>query len=80
MSQRRTFSWLLPIFGLVITVPEIQRLLEARAAAEACLTQTQDHTPCVMPDLLFLAVAVGFAVVFAGRLVQLAIEYVRSGR
>ncbi len=81
MNQRRAFSWLLPIFGLAITVPEIQRLLEARGAVDACLAQTQDHAPCAAaPDMLFLLIAVAFSLVFAGRLVQLAIEYVRSVR
>lgn len=81
MGQRRAFSWLLPIVGLTITVPEILRLLEARRVAEACLSQAQDQASCAAaPDVLFLVVAVVFGLLFAGRLVQLAIEYRRSAR
>ncbi len=81
MNQRRTFSWLLPIVGLAITVPEIFRLLEARRVAEACVAQAQGQGSCVAaPDVLFLVVAVVFGLVFAGRLVRLAIEYRRSAR
>jgi hypothetical protein len=81
MERRRAFSWLLPIVGLSITLPEILRLLEARRVAEACLAQAQDQASCAAaPDVLFLVVAVVFGLVFAGRLVQLAIEYRRSGR
>jgi hypothetical protein len=81
MERRRTFSWLLPIVGLAFTLPEIQRLLDARSTAEACLAQAQDPASCAAaPDVLFLVVAVLFGVVFAGRLVQLVVEYLRSAR
>lgn len=82
MNQRRTFSWLLPIVGLAITVPELFRLLDARSAADACLrrAQTEQASCAAAPDVLFLVVAVVFGLVFAGRLVQLAIEYRRSAR
>ena len=81
MNQRRTVSWLLPIVGLAFVVSELQRLFEERRAAEACLAQAQDGIACATaPGILFFVVAVGFGVVFAARLVYLAIEYFRSVR
>ena len=46
MDRRRTFSFLLPLVGLVITGSEVLRLLDARSAAEACLAQAQEPAAC----------------------------------
>jgi tellurite resistance protein TehA-like permease len=80
MNQRRTVSFLLPIVGLVVTASELQRLLEARRVAEACLAQApSDPGSCaVAPDMLFFVIAGLFGVIFVARLVYLAVEYFRS--
>jgi len=81
MNQRRTVSWLLPIVGLAFVGSELQRLLEERGVAEACLAQAQDTGSCTAaPGALFFLLAVGFGLVFAARLVYLAVEYFRSTR
>lgn len=82
MDRRRTLSFLLPLVGLAITVPELLRLIDARRAAEACLerAQTEQISCDAAPDLLFLVVAGVFGLLFAVRLAFLAYEYVRSSR
>lgn len=77
--RRRTFSFLLPVVGLVITVPEIIRLIEARRVAEACAAQGQGSCP-PGPDLLFFLIAGAFGLIFLARLAFLTYEYLRSGR
>jgi hypothetical protein len=77
--RRRTFSFLLPVVGLVITVPELLRLFEARRVAEACVAQGQDGCP-PGPDLLFFLIAAAFGLLFLGRLAFLTYEYLRSQR
>ena len=77
--RRRTFSFLLPVVGLVITVPELVRLNEARQVAEACVMQAQDA--CAPgPEPLFFLIAAAFGLFFLGRLAFLTYEYLRSGR
>jgi tellurite resistance protein TehA-like permease len=80
MNQRRTVSWLLPIVGLLFVASELQRLFEARAAAEACLERARTELIlCVAgPDALFFVVAVAFGLVFVARLAYLALQYYRS--
>jgi hypothetical protein len=79
VNQRQVVSWLLPIVGLAFVGSELQRLLDERAASEACLAQAQSDLPCAAsPDILFFVVAVAFGVVFAARLGYLAIAYFRS--
>lgn len=83
MNQRRpVISWLLPIVGLFFVGSELQRLLDARAAAEACLERAQ--TELILcdagPDTLFFVIAVGFGAVFVVRLAYLALRYYRSAR
>jgi hypothetical protein len=79
--RRRTFSFLLPVVGLVITVPELFRLMEARRVAEACVAQAGEQGACPPgPDLLFFLIAGAFGLVFLGRLVFLTYEYLRSQR
>ena len=80
--RRRTFSFLLPVFGLVITVPELVRLIDARRMADACLERAQTETiSCEAgPDVLFLVVAGAFGLFFLARLGFLAYEYLRSQR
>jgi len=81
MNQRRTVSWLLPIVGLAFVGSELQRLFEARAAAEACVAAAQAGITCAAaPDALFFVVAGAFGLVFVGRLVYLAMGYFRSVR
>ena len=77
--RRRTFSFLLPVVGLVITVPELLRLIEARQVAEACVAQGQGSCP-LGPDPLFFLIAAAFGLFFLGRLAFLTYEYLRSGR
>jgi hypothetical protein len=79
--RRRTFSFLLPVVGLVITVPELLRLMEARRVADACVAQGGEQGACPPgPDLLFFVIAAAFGLVFLGRLVFLTYEYLRSQR
>jgi hypothetical protein len=80
MDRRRMVSFLLPLVGLAITVPELLRLIDARRAAEACLerAQTEQITCEASPDLMFLVVAGIFGLVFVARLAFLAYEYMRS--
>ena len=79
--RRRTFSFLLPIVGLVITVPELLRLFEARRVADACVAQGGDQSACPAgPDLLFFVIAVAFGLFFLARLAILTYEYLRSER
>jgi tellurite resistance protein TehA-like permease len=81
MNQRRTVSWLLPIVGLAFVATELQRLFDARAAAEACVAAAQDGITCeAAPDALFFVVAGAFGLVFLVRLAVLALEYYRSAR
>lgn len=82
MNRRYTFSFLLPLVGLGITVPELFRLIEARRAAEACLerAQTELIDCAAAPDLFFVVLAVVFALLFVARLAFLAYEYFRSTR
>lgn len=82
MDRRRTLSFLLPLVGLAITVPELLRLIEARRAAEECLERAKTELiSCVgAPDLLFVVVAGVFGLLFAARLAFLAFEYFRSAR
>lgn len=82
MDRRRTFSFLLPLMGLVITVPELLRLIDARRAAEACLerARTEQISCDTPPDLLFVVVAAVFGLVFVARLAFLAYEYFRTTR
>jgi hypothetical protein len=77
--RRRTFSFLLPVVGLVITVPELVRLNEARRVAEACVAQAQGTCP-PGPDVLFFLIAAAFGLVFLGRLAFLTYGYLRSAR
>jgi hypothetical protein len=77
--RRRTFSFLLPVVGLFITVPELSRLIEARRAADACVAQAQ--AACAPgPDLLLFVIAGAFGLFFLVRLVLLTYEYLRSQR
>lgn len=80
MDRRRTLSFLLPLVGLAITVPELLRLIEARRAAEECLERAKTELIlCVgAPDLLFVVVAGVFGLLFAARLAFLTFEYFRS--
>jgi hypothetical protein len=79
--RRRTISFLLPVVGLVITVPELFRLMEARRVAEACVAQAGEQGACPPgPDLLFFVIAVAFGLIFLARLVFLTYEYLRSQR
>ena len=82
MDRRRTLSFLLPVVGLGITVPELLRLIDARRAAEACLQRAQtEQVSCdAAPDLVFLVVAAVFGLLFVARLAFLAYEYIRSSR
>lgn len=82
MDRRNTVSFLLPLMGLVITVPELLRLIDARRAAEACLerAQTEQISCDAPPDLLFLVAAAVFGLVFVARLAFLAYEYFRTTR
>jgi hypothetical protein len=82
MDRRRTFSFVLPLVGLAITVPELLRLIDARRAAEACLerAQTEQVSCAAAPELMFLVVAGVFGLLFAARLAFLAYEYMRSSR
>ena len=82
MNRRYTFSFLLPLVGLGITVPELFRLIEAQGAAEACLerAQTEQIDCAAAPDLFFVVVALVFALLFAARLAFLAYESYRSVR
>jgi hypothetical protein len=75
-------SFVLPLVGLLITVPEVVRLIEARRAAEACLQRAQtEQVSCEpAPDLLFLVVAGVFGLVFAARLVFVAVTYWRASQ
>jgi hypothetical protein len=77
--RRRALSFLLPVAGLIITVPELLRLIEARRVAEACVAQGQGSCP-PGPDLLFLLVAGAFGLFFVARLAFLTYEYLRSER
>jgi len=77
--RRRTLSFLLPVAGLIITVPELLRLIEARRVAEACVAQGQGSCP-PGPDVLFVLIAAAFGLVFLGRLAFLTYEYLRSQR
>jgi hypothetical protein len=77
--RRRTFSFLLPIVGLIITVPELLRLIEARRVADACVAEAQ--AACAPgPDLLFFVIAGAFGLFFLVRLAVLTYEYLRSQR
>lgn len=78
--RRRTFSFLLPVVGLVITVPELLRLMEARRVADACVAAGDQGACPPGPDLLFFVIAAAFGLVFLGRLVFLTYEYLRSQR
>jgi hypothetical protein len=77
--RRRTFSFLLPIVGLIITVPELLRLIEARRVADACVADGQGACP-PGPDLLFFLIAGAFGLFFLLRLAFLTSEYLRSQR
>lgn len=77
--RRRTLSFLLPVAGLIITMPELLRLIEARRVAEACVAQGQGSCP-PGPDLLFFLIAGAFGLIFLARLVFLTYEYLRSQR
>ena len=82
MNQRRTISMLLPIVGLLFVGSELQRLFEARSAAEACLARAQtEQILCdAGPDVVFFVVAAAFGLVFVARLGYLALQYMRSVR
>lgn len=79
--RRRTFSFLLPIAGLIITVPELLRLIEARRVADACVAQAGEQGACPPgPDVLFFVIAGAFGLLFLARLTVLAYDYLRSER
>jgi hypothetical protein len=75
-------SFVLPIVGLLFTVPELQRLIAARQAAEDCLARarTEQITCEPAPDVLFLVVAGIFGVLFAARLIYVTLRYWRTER
>jgi len=75
-------SFVLPLAGLLITVPEVVRLIDARRAAEACLERAKtEQISCEpAPDLLFLVVAGVFGLVFAARLLVVSLGYWRAAR
>ena len=75
-------SFVLPLAGLAITVPELLRLIDARRAVEACLEQARtEQVSCdAPPDLPFIVAAAAFGLVFLARLAFLAYEYFRSTR
>ena len=77
--RRRTLSFLLPVAGLIITVPELLRLIEARRVAEDCVAQGQGSCP-PGPDPLFFLIAGAFGLFFVARLAFLAYEYLRTQR
>ena len=79
--RRQIYSFGLPLIGLLITVPELLRLLEVQRAADACLTQSSDPGSCpAPPDLIFFVIAAVFGLIFTVRLAFLAYVYVRSQR
>ena len=81
MDRRNTISFVLPLVGLLITVPELLRLFDAQRAAEACLAQATDPASCPPgPDTWFFVIAVIFGLIFAARLAFLAYRYLRSTR
>ena len=81
MDRRNTISFVLPLVGLFITVPELLRLFDAQRVAEACLAQATEPASCPPgPDALFFAIAVVFGLIFAARLAFLAYRYVRTPR
>jgi hypothetical protein len=81
MDRRDTISFVLPLVGLFITVPELLRLFEAQRAAEACLAQAPEPASCPPgPDGLFFAIAIVFGLIFAARLAFLAYRYLRTQR
>ena len=80
-QRRRTISFVLPLVGLFITVPELLRLFEAQRASEACLAQAAEPASCPSgPDAMFFAIAVVFGLIFAARLAFLAYRYLRTPR
>jgi hypothetical protein len=81
VDRRDTISFVLPLAGLLITVPELLRLFDAQRAADACLSQATDPASCPPgPDAMFFAIAAVFGLVFAARLAFLAYRYLRSAR
>ena len=79
--RRRTFSFGLPLIGLLITVPELLRLLEVQRVAETCVSQASEPSSCPTgPDLIFFAIAAVFGLIFVARLFFLGSVYLRSQR
>jgi hypothetical protein len=79
--RRRIFSFGLPLVGLLITVPELMRLLDAQRVADACLAQSSERVSCpAAPDLIFFAIAAVFGLIFIARLLFLGYDHLRHQR